>query len=78
MTNLPAIFSIPLVAMETTRHLLVIGQLSKSAWRRALFSQKSLTFLKLKRNWAAEKDAGGGVLKRAQDFSENTVYSIGL
>ncbi len=28
--------------------------------------------------WAAEKDAGGGVLKSAQDFFENTVYSIGL
>ncbi len=27
---------------------------------------------------AAEKDAGGGVLKSAQDFFENTVYSIGL
>ncbi len=26
--------------------------------------------------WAAEKDTGGGVLKSAQDFSENTVYSI--
>ncbi len=28
--------------------------------------------------WAAEKDAGAGVLKSAQDFFENTVYSIGL
>ncbi len=28
--------------------------------------------------WAAEKDAGGGVLKSAQDFFENMVYSIGL
>ncbi len=26
---------------------------------------------------AAEKDAGGGILKSAQDFFENTVYSIG-
>ncbi len=28
--------------------------------------------------WAAEKDAGAGVLKSAHDFFENTVYSIGL
>ncbi len=28
--------------------------------------------------WAAEKNAGGGVLKNAQDFFENTVHSIGL
>ncbi len=28
--------------------------------------------------WAAEKDAGGGILKSAQDFFENTVYSIAL
>ncbi len=27
---------------------------------------------------AAEKDAGGGVLKSAQDIFENTVYSVGL
>ncbi len=30
------------------------------------------------RFWAAEKDAGSGVLKSTQDFFENTVNSIGL
>ncbi len=51
-----------------------------SAVKKALdvgrFFQKSWTFFNTLR--AAEKDAGGGVLKSAQDFFENTVYSIGL
>ncbi len=50
----------------------------KGAWRRAFFSEK-LNFFQLEKTlWAAEKDAGGGVLKSTQDFFENTVYSIGL
>ncbi len=50
----------------------------KGAWRRAFFSEK-LNFFQLEKTlWAAEKDAGGGILKSAQDFFENTVYSIGL
>ncbi len=50
----------------------------KGAWRRAFFSEK-LNFSQLEKTLrAAEKDAGGGVLKSAQDFFENTVYSIGL
>ncbi len=49
-----------------------------AAWRRAFFSEK-LNFFQLEKTLrAAEKDAGGGVLKSAQDFFENTVYSIGL
>ncbi len=48
--------------METTRHSLVIGQLSKGTWRMVFFFQLE------KKLWAAEKDAGSGVLKSAQDF----------
>ncbi len=51
----------------------------KGAWRRAFFFLKSLTIFNFKKTlWAAEKDAGGGVLNSAQDFFENTVYSIAL
>ncbi len=44
-----------------------------------MFFSEKLNFFQLEKTlWAAEKDAGGGVLKSAQDFFENTVYSIGL
>ncbi len=63
--------------METTRHWLVIGQQSKR--RLGVFFSEKFNFFQLKKTlWAAEKDAGGGVLKCAQDFYENTVYSIEL
>ncbi len=55
-------FLVVFVVMETTRHLLAIGQLSKSSWPRAFVSEK-FNFL----SWAAEKDAGGGILKSTQD-----------
>ncbi len=54
----------------------------KGAWRRAIFFKEKFTYFQLKKTiktlWAAEKDAGGGVLKSTQDFFENTVYSIAL
>ncbi len=54
-----------------------------SAVKKALdvgrFFSEKLNFFQLEKTLrAAEKDAGGGVLKSAQDFFENTVYSIGL
>ncbi len=69
-----------LVVMETTDLATRLSLVScqKGAWRRAFFSEK-LNFFQLEKTLrAAEKDAGGGVLKSAQDFFENTVYSIGL
>ncbi len=69
-----------LVVMETTDLATRLSLVScqKGGWRRAFFSEK-LNFFQLEKTLrAAEKDAGGGVLKSAQDFFENTVYSIGL
>ncbi len=66
--------------METTDLATRLSLVScqKGAWRRAFFSEK-LNFFQLEKTLrAAEKDAGGGVLKSAKDFFENTVYSIGL
>ncbi len=66
--------------METTDLATRLSLVScqKGAWREAFFLEK-LNFIQLEKTLrAAEKDAGGGVLKSAQDFFENTVYSIGL
>ncbi len=66
--------------METTDLATRLSLVScqKGTWRRAFFSE-NLNFFQLEKTLrAAEKDAGGGVLKSAQDFFENTVYSIGL
>ncbi len=66
--------------METTDLATRLSLVScqKGAWRGAFFSEK-LNFFQLEKTLrAAEKDAGGGVLKSAQDFFENTTYSIGL
>ncbi len=60
--------------MEKTRHSLVISQLSK---KRLFFSEKFNFFQLEKTLRAAEKDAGGGVLKKHSGL-ENTVYSIRL
>ncbi len=65
--------------METTDLATRLSLVScqKGAWRRAFFFSEKLNFFQLEKTLrAAEK--GGGVLKSAQDFFENTVYSIGL
>ncbi len=67
--------------METTDLATRLSLVScqKGAWRRAFFFSEKLNFFQLKKMLrAAEKDAGSGVLKSAQDFFENTVYSVGL
>ncbi len=64
-----------IVVMETTDLATRLSLVScqKGAWRRAFFSEK-LNFFQLEKTLrAAEK-----VLKSAQDFFENTTYSIGL
>ncbi len=71
-----AIFSFFLLFLLLWKRLATRCQ--KGAWRRVFFSEKFNFFQLEKTLWAAEKDAGGGVLKSAQDFFENTVYSIGL
>ncbi len=84
---LPAMFSIFLVFffvfMKTTlysRHWSAIKKaLDVGRFFFFFLSEKSNFFQLEKTLWAAEKDAAsGGVLKRAQDFFENHVYSIGL
>ncbi len=78
---LPAIFSFFLLFLLLWKQLatrLSLVSCQKGAWRKAFFLEK-LNFFQLEKTlWAAEKDARGGVLKSAQDFFENTVYSIGL
>ncbi len=66
--------------METTDLATRLSLVScqKGAWRRVFFSEKFNFFQLKKMLRVAEKDAGDGVLKSAQDFFENTVYSIGL
>ncbi len=57
---------------DRSRYSLVIGQLSKRRLTWGVFFQKSSTFFQLEKTLrAAEKDAGGGILKSAQDFFEN-------
>ncbi len=69
---LPAIFSFFFLLWKQLVTLLSLVSCQKGAWRRAFFSEEFL-----KRCSQLQKDAGGGVLKSAQDFCENTVYSIG-
>ncbi len=66
--------------METTD---LATRLSLVSCQKALdvgrFFSERFNFFQLEKTLrAAEKDAGSGVLKSAQDFFENTVYSIGL
>ncbi len=73
-----AIFSFILLLWTRLSTRLSSVSCQKGAWRKAFFSKK-LNFFHLEKTlWAAEKDAGAGVLKSAQDCFENMVYSTGL